>query len=196
MKMKSQARNSQFLTLTHILIFLLFFFILDACSFQPGLKGGTPKGETPFIPPTLVVIGTAINSTPTTTIFTTLTNPTPRPTATVHCLNNLTYEDDLTLPDGTKVFPEASLDKRWQVKNSGSCNWTTGYQLRMIDGDAMGLPTTQDLYPARAGSEVVLRLLFTAPTQTGTYRSSWQAYDPTGNPFGDNIFIDIVVSQG
>jgi hypothetical protein len=40
---------------------------------------------------------------------------------------------------------------------------------------------------------VVLRMVFTAPQEAGTYRSAWQAYDPDGGPFGDPFYIEIVV---
>jgi hypothetical protein len=51
----------------------------------------------------------------------------------------------------------------------------------------------QALYPARAGTNAVIQILFQAPAESGTYRSAWQAYNPDGQPFGDPIFIDIAV---
>jgi methionine-rich copper-binding protein CopC len=51
----------------------------------------------------------------------------------------------------------------------------------------------QPLYPARAGTQATLRIVFTAPTEPGTYQSTWQAVDPDGNLFGDTVFMEIVV---
>jgi hypothetical protein len=51
----------------------------------------------------------------------------------------------------------------------------------------------QALYPARSGTQVELRIVFTAPNEPGIYRSAWQAHDPEGQPFGDQFFIEIVV---
>jgi hypothetical protein len=120
--------------------------------------------------------------------------PTPLPvTPTPTCRNNLIYLEDLTLPDGTNVNPGETLDKRWLVKNDGTCNWEAGYTLRLITGPDMGAAPEQPLYPARADTEATLRLLYTAPAESGIYRSAWQAFDPSGQAFGDPIFIEIVV---
>jgi hypothetical protein len=37
-------------------------------------------------------------------------------------------------------------------------------------------------------------MLLTAPAEQGAYRSAWQAFDPQGQPFGDPIFVDILVN--
>ena len=51
----------------------------------------------------------------------------------------------------------------------------------------------QMLIPARSGTNAMIRIVFQAPSEAGKYRSAWQAYNPDGHPFGDPIFIDIVV---
>ncbi len=112
------------------------------------------------------------------------------------CSNSLWFLEDLTIPDGTLVTPGERLDKRWQVKNNGSCNWDSGYQVRLIAGPGMGVPVQQALYPALSGTEVVMRMIFTAPDEAGTYRSAWRAYDPQGEVFGDPFFIEVLVSDG
>lgn len=119
----------------------------------------------------------------------------PRFTPTSVCTPNLTFLSDLTIPDGTQVVPGATLDKRWRVENSGTCNWDVHYRVKLIAGDQMGASAEQALYPARSGAQATLRILFTAPIEPGTYRSAWQAYDPNGQPFGDVFFIEIVVAQ-
>jgi hypothetical protein len=80
------------------------------------------------------------------------------------------------------------------VENSGSCNWDERYHLKLTDGADLGAAHDQALYPARGGTKAVIRILFTAPSQPGTYRSSWQAYSPDGKAFGDPIFIEIIVN--
>lgn len=116
------------------------------------------------------------------------------PTPTPVCKNNLLFVDDVTIADGTVVAPGERLDKRWKVENAGSCNWDVEYEIRLVAGPAMGVPSTQALYPALSGTELEIRMLFKAPEEAGTYRSAWQAYDPNGEPFGETFFIDIVVS--
>jgi hypothetical protein len=115
-------------------------------------------------------------------------------TPTPSCTNNLLFLDDITIPDGTLVEPEQTLDKRWSVQNNGSCNWDDRYQVRLIAGPAMGMPNQQALNPALSGTEVVIRMVFIAPNEPGNFRSAWQAYGPQGNPFGDPFFIDILVT--
>lgn len=111
------------------------------------------------------------------------------------CVSNLSYLEDLTIPDGTQVFAGQSLDKRWLVENTGSCNWDDRYSLRLVSGSSMGASEILALYPARGGIQASIRIELTAPNEPGAYRSAWQAYDPQGQPFGDPIYIDIVVSQ-
>jgi hypothetical protein len=109
------------------------------------------------------------------------------------CLDNLTWVSDVTIPDGTGVIAKSTLDKRWEVKNAGNCNWDDHYRLRLIAGPAMNAPQEQALFPARSGNKAVLQIVFQAPADAGKYRSAWQAYNPDGQPFGDPIFIDIEV---
>jgi hypothetical protein len=109
------------------------------------------------------------------------------------CIDNLTFISDVSIPDGTEVQANATLDKRWEVKNSGNCNWDEHYRLRLIAGPAMDAVQEQALYPARSGGQVILQIIFQAPAEPGSFRSAWQAYNSDGQPFGDPVFIDIVV---
>ena len=111
----------------------------------------------------------------------------------VECQDLLSFLSDVTIPDGTVVGPDSTLDKRWEVENSGNCNWDSTYRVRLIAGSEMGAQPEQALYPARSGSRAVIRIVFKAPSEPGAYRSAWQAYNPQGEPFGDPFFIDIVV---
>ena len=117
--------------------------------------------------------------------------PSPTPT----CTDNLSFINDVTIPDGTVVAPGTILDKQWLVQNSGDCNWESHYRLRFISGDALGATTEQALYPARSGTQATVRILFTAPQQAGEYISEWQAFNANGIAFGDSFFIKIQVQQ-
>ena len=120
----------------------------------------------------------------------------PTPTGEIsslefNCTNNLVWQYDLTVPDSSIFFPGEEIDKQWLVQNTGDCNWNRNYRLRLISGPALGASPEQALYPARAGSLATIRILFTAPYETGMVQSVWQAYDPQGQPFGDLIFLEI-----
>jgi len=116
------------------------------------------------------------------------------PSSTPTCIDGLSFVSDVTIPDNTNVTPGSSLDKQWLVQNTGSCNWDNRYRLRFISGDPLGAATEQALYPARAGMQATLRIIFQAPNVSGDYVSEWQAFDPNGIPFGDSFFIKIVIS--
>jgi hypothetical protein len=111
-----------------------------------------------------------------------------------NCTNLLTYKKDLTLPDGSFVTPGSSLDKQWQVTNSGTCNWNDSYTIRLVDGDLLGATSPQAIVPARSSTDATIRIVFTAPTQPGNYSSTWQAFDPKGQTFGDYFKIVINVA--
>ncbi len=170
----------------HLLIPLVIFFA-SACTPQ-----ATP---TVFRPPTEPVATSILPTiTPIPQIYTAVPTPTITLTVPAPCTNDLDFVDDVTIPDGTAVSPGSSIDKQWLVQNSGTCNWDSTYHLIWIGGDTLGANQEQPLYPARAGTQAVLRIVFTAPAVEGPYESAWQAFDSTGIAFGDPVFIKINVS--
>ena len=169
---------------------LLILILLSACSPAPASTPfRPPTAEAPLIEPTFIIQPTqdivVIESTPLPTIFPT-TNP-------ADCVNNLTFLEDLTIPDNMFATFGLVLDKQWLVENSGTCNWNAAYRLRNVGGAALGAPQEIALYPARAGTQATLRILFTAPFEEGVYESAWQAMDANGNPFGDPIYVRVAV---
>jgi hypothetical protein len=148
---------------------------------------------TPFRPPTQPQPTQIL---PTTTPVPTIQLPTSTVTVTPTegpCANNLEFVSDVTIPDGTTVSIGSTIEKQWLVDNSGTCNWDSAYRLKWISGDPMGANQEQALYPARAGTQATLRILFTAPAAEGTFESAWQAYGSNGIAFGDPIYMKIVV---
>ena len=110
------------------------------------------------------------------------------------CTSDLEFINDVTIEDNMVISFGASIDKQWMVKNSGTCNWDSTYRLKWIGGETFGAAEEQLLFPAHAGTQATLRIIFTAPTVEGTYESAWQAYGPDGLAFGDPIFMKIIVS--
>jgi len=173
-----------------LLAVVLALFFVSACSPAP-----TP---TPFRPPTIqapLVEPTFIIH-PTQEIVELQPTPLPTIVPTVNpenCDNNLTFVEDLTIPDNMFTTFGLALDKQWRVQNSGTCNWNSGYHLKHIGGAELGAPEEIALYPAKAGNQTTIEILFTAPFTEGSYESAWQATDPSGNAFGDPIYIRIAV---
>jgi hypothetical protein len=169
-------------------ILLTILFFTAACA-----PRSTPA---PFRPPTsLPPTQLLATTTPVPALFTPAPTSTFTPTATAGpCTNGLSFVDDITVQDGTSFFAGASIDKQWMVQNRGTCNWDSSYRLKWVGGSTLGAAEEQPLFPARAGTQATLRILFTAPAEPGSYESSWQAVDPNENVFGDLIFMKIVVS--
>ncbi|MDD2921334.1 MAG: NBR1-Ig-like domain-containing protein [Anaerolineales bacterium] len=126
-------------------------------------------------------------------IYTIAPTLTLAPTAAGPCSNDLQFINDATIDDNTIVLPNSSIDKQWLVQNTGTCNWDATYRLKWIGGDPLGAVQEQALFPARAGTQAILHILFIAPSSAGTYESSWQAISPDGNLFGDPIYIKVAV---
>jgi hypothetical protein len=161
---------------------VLVLFLLAACGEvnAPSYPAGQP---TPTATTVVVDLPTS----------TAVILPPPGLAPTPECTNSLYFLDDLTIPDNTVVAPGSAMDKQWLVQNNGTCNWDGHYRLKLIGSEAMGAAAEQALYPARSGTQAALRIQFTAPAEAGTYVSEWQAYDPSGIPFGDSFFIKIIV---
>ena len=185
-----------------------FLFLLTACA--------SPATPTPFLPPTAPA-----SPSPVATILSLWTatpaplapdlEPSATPTAESTpeaapdsipspglppetCTDGLTFLEDLTVPDGSSIAPAERIDKQWRVRNSGSCDWNSGYRLKLVGGyPPLGAELSQQLFPARAGSEATIQIVFRAPPASGLYRSAWVAYNPAGQVFGDMIFIEFVV---
>lgn len=170
-----------------LLLFLSLIFLLTGCIVRPADLGA--KNATYFRPATQKAAATPTRA----AALEPASASSAETPSSQTCQNNLSFIKDATIPDGTEVSPESTLDKRWEVENNGDCNWGEGYQVRLIAGPEMGSQKEQALYPARSGSRATIRILFKAPSEPATYRSAWQAFSPQGEPFGDPFFIDIKV---
>ena len=169
---------------TTVLLFCGVIFLLCLCGCRRSQFRGVEYVQ--YIPPTLVA--TVVN-TPT-------VNPiTPMPTSAMNydCTPNLSYLDDVTVPDGTTFVPGDQIVKKWAVRNDGDCTWNDKFSLRYIDGSAMGADSRQSLPELGPGESGEVTVIFYAPQNAGSYYSGWQAYDAQGNAFGDDIYIEIYV---
>jgi hypothetical protein len=169
----------------------LILVFTSACSPAPT--------ATPFIPPTdqapLIQPNLIITPTQENVVVQVIPLPSIIPTIDQsNCVNNLSFIEDLTIPDNSFIPFGSSVDKQWRVENNGTCNWNAEYRLRHTSGAVLGAPEEIALFPARSGTQATIQITFTAPFEEGLYESAWQAFDPNGSPFGDPIYIRIVVS--
>lgn len=195
---RKKIRNSQYVIRNACCVFLIS--LLTACLPQAA--------PTPFIPPTRAASGpteavniafaspTALEIALPTATATPQPSPTPEePTATPPppCVPSLRYISDITYTDGTLVSPGQRIQKQWLVENNGSCDWQAGYRLKLVGGFPLGVFGEVSLYPARAGTQAIIEITFTAPLEPGLYRTTWQAFSAENVAFGDVVYMEIVV---
>jgi hypothetical protein len=109
--------------------------------------------------------------------------PTPTPIP-VPC-NAISFQADLTIPDGTIFAPDAEFIKTWRLKNIGSCVWNTGYDLVFVEGAQMGAAKAVALpEKIRPGERLDISVTLTSPSKTGDYRGYWMVRSDSGEYFG------------
>ena len=152
--------------------------------------------QTP-LPPTSVLTETAIQST-----NTPVPTNTPLPTATrVSYCDWVSFVKDVTIPDGTTLYPGETVVKTWRLKNRGTCAWNADYMLVYSSGAQMGSTTAVRL-PGYVppGQEVDVSVTLTAPTEKGTYVGYWMLRNSSGVLFGygdranQAFYVDIKVA--
>ena len=122
--------------------------------------------------------------------------PTDNPfeaTATETLCDDGKWVSDVTVPDGTEMTPGQDFVKTWKIRNTGSCTWGTGYTVIFAFGEKMsGIaePLTGAVAP---GEEVEVSVRLKAPSNTGEFSSTWRMANASNVPFGENIYLLIVV---
>ncbi len=109
-------------------------------------------------------------------------------------INEVIFQEDVTIPDGMKMSPGQTFTKTWRVLNSGNTTWEPGFAVSFAAGTPMTdvLLRPLPLVPPEESVEISLEL--TAPTTPGIYRSDWRLLDPQGSPFGQFLWAIIEVA--
>lgn len=144
--------------------------------------------DTPF--PTLTASATFAPFTASTSGVPLPAGPTIAPTASCY---QLTFVSDVTIPDNTPMTPGQTFTKTWKVKNSGSCAWDAGFKFASTGGDAMSGATYTLPSSVPAGSTIDLSIAMVAPNKTGAVRGNWRMSTASGQFFGDEVFVVIVI---
>jgi polar amino acid transport system substrate-binding protein len=119
-----------------------------------------------------------------------LPGPTPAPPA---CTNGMEYVDDVTVPDGTEMSPGESFDKVWRVRNIGTCVWDSSYWLAFVQGDRMEGESVSVSGSVASGSTYDITIDQEAPDDPGTYGGVWEMRNGSDVPFGERLWVEIVV---
>lgn len=109
------------------------------------------------------------------------------------CSPDATFLRDVNIPDGTAFPPGVWREKVWQIRNSGSCAWESGYRLVLREGQSLNAPDYTAVPSTPAGEAAEIRLSFQAPAEPGSYASTWQLQAPDGQVFGPRLSLDIRV---
>jgi hypothetical protein len=208
----------------YLLITIVVSLLLAGCNLPTNSKEETPAGSeavqtaaaltvaayatqvagTPVATLPQVVVATATpqpTSPPPTQAPTLPPVPTTKPTEAVPC-DRGDFVTDVTIPDDTVLKPGEKFTKTWRIKNTGSCTWTTSYDIVFVDGNAMNAPASIKLPKSVAPGETVdISVEMTAPTEPKTYKSNWKLRNASSAVFGlgskaDGVFfVQIVVKS-
>ena len=112
--------------------------------------------------------------------------PVPTPTATEIPCDRAAFVSDVTVPDGADYAPGDVFTKTWRLKNTGSCSWTSGYDLVFDHGDQMGAPAAVQLTSGTIGQNqnVDVSVQLTAPGSEGRYKGFFKLRNPQSGIFG------------
>lgn len=121
-----------------------------------------------------------------------IVEPEAEPEATVEatpeieiCTDRAEFIADVTVPDGADFSPGQAFVKTWRLRNSGTCTWTSSYDLVFDHGDAMGGPASQALPGlVHPGAAVDLSINLTAPGSEGGYKGYWLLRNSEGMLYG------------
>ncbi|MEX2161115.1 MAG: NBR1-Ig-like domain-containing protein [Anaerolineales bacterium] len=139
---------------------------------------------------------TALPPTATPTVTGTPPTNTPAPTqpqqqsqggTKAGCLRaELTYE---TPADGAQIEVNENFQKRWVLKNVGTCPWTTAFSVVWIQGELFGAKSVQPFsdftdMEIPPGERIDIGIAFIAPDEQGTYTGYWMLRSDGGTLFG------------
>ncbi|KAK3158352.1 hypothetical protein QOZ80_2AG0136020 [Eleusine coracana subsp. coracana] len=106
---------------------------------------------------------------------------------------------DVTVLDGTLMAPSTQFTKIWRMHNNGTIMWPLGTQLIWVGGDHFALQTSVPLEILVNGfpvdKEIDVAVDFVAPARPGRYISYWRLASPSGQKFGQRVWVHIQVED-
>ncbi|MCD7451642.1 hypothetical protein HAX54_012904 [Datura stramonium] len=107
------------------------------------------------------------------------------------------FTQDVNVLDGTVMAPLTPFTKVWRMRNNGNIFWPQGTQLVWIGGDRLSDAFSVELQITSVGlavdHELDVAVDFTAPQLPGRYISYWRMALPSGQKFGQRVWVLIQV---
>ncbi|KAI8598274.1 hypothetical protein EDD21DRAFT_382925 [Dissophora ornata] len=114
-----------------------------------------------------------------------------------------TFVKDINLQDGTVIQAGSQFLKIWEMSNSGPGEWPKETVLQYVGGDRMFTDADVNVNTpffkipiAALGESVCVTADLKAPASPGRYISYWRLVAPSGEPFGQRVWCDILVEEG
>ncbi len=122
--------------------------------------------------------------TPTSSSLETATPASSATTATP--CDRVEFVRDVNYPDDTAVQPGESFTKTWELKNTGSCTWTSGYAVVFTEGESMGAAAATQLTGGSVAPQQVVQVSITlkAPNKAGSFQANFKLRNASGVVFG------------
>lgn len=104
---------------------------------------------------------------------------------------------DVNVLDGTIMAPSTPFTKVWRMRNNGNIVWPQGTKLVWIGGDRFSDAVSVELQITSVGlavdHDLDVAVNFTAPKLPGRYISYWRMALPSGEKFGQRVWVLIQV---
>ncbi|WOL11335.1 hypothetical protein Cni_G20097 [Canna indica] len=106
---------------------------------------------------------------------------------------------DVTVLDGTFIPPLTPFTKIWRMRNNGATPWPYGTRLVWVGGDRFGnrdsflVEIPVDGLPMNGQLDIAVD--FTSPAMPGRYFSYWRLASPSGQKFGQRVWVLIQVDH-
>ena len=161
---------------------VLTVLLLSACGAQtpeastatpsPLPATDTPKPTSTPIPEDTPTPATEVTIAPTATEI--------PPENAPDCINEAAFVSDVTIPDNSDINAGQAFTKTWQIRNTGTCIWWSGYTLSHYSENALGAPESVPLPRTNSGETADISIDLIAPDTAGTYQGNFVINNPDG----------------
>ncbi|KAK4427087.1 protein JOKA2 [Sesamum alatum] len=107
------------------------------------------------------------------------------------------FIQDVNVMDGTVMAPLTPFTKIWRMRNNGTAVWPQKTQLVWIGGDKLSNALSVEVEIPAAGlpidHELDVAVDFVSPGLPGRYISYWRMASPSGQKFGQRVWVLIQV---